>query len=79
MNIPFASKQFYGVFSAYKSAVWPMQLPLMALGVLAALLLVRQRSYSGVGISAVLTLLWACSYPAGGAVVRLFIPQQALP
>lgn len=38
MNIPFTSAEFYGVFSAYNTAVWPMQLPLMALGVLAVLL-----------------------------------------
>jgi Family of unknown function (DUF6064) len=58
MNIPFTAEQFYGVFSAYNAGVWPMQLLLMALGVLAVFLLVRSRSYSSVGISAILTLLW---------------------
>jgi Family of unknown function (DUF6064) len=58
MNIPFTVEQFYGVFSAYNAGVWPMQLLLMALGVLAVFLLVRPRSYSSVGISAILTLLW---------------------
>ena len=58
MNIPFTRAEFYGVFSAYNTAVWPMQLPLMALSVLAVLLLMRQRSYSSMGISAILTALW---------------------
>ena len=35
-----------------------MQLPLLALGVLAVVLLVMQRSYASVGISAILTVLW---------------------
>ncbi len=57
MNIPFTAVQFYGVFTAYNTAVWPMQLPLLALGVLAVVLLVRQRSYSSVGMAAILALL----------------------
>ena len=36
-----------------------MQLPVMALGVLAVVLLLRQRRYSSVGISAILTIFWA--------------------
>ncbi len=58
MNIPFTVTEFYDVFSAYNTAVWPMQLLLMALGVLAIVLLVRQRSYSSVGISVIITALW---------------------
>lgn len=58
MNIPFTSAEFYSVFSAYNMAVWPMQILLLALGVLAIVLLVRQRSYSSIGISAILTVLW---------------------
>lgn len=58
MNSPFTVAEFYGVFSAYNTAVWPAQLPLIALGVLAIVLLVRQRSYSNVGISAILAALW---------------------
>ena len=58
-NILFSTAEFYGVFSAYNAAVWPMQLPLMALGVLAVVLLVRQRGYLSVDISAILTILWA--------------------
>ncbi len=58
MTIPFTVEAFYGVFSAYNIAVWPMQLPLLALGVLAVVLLIRQRRYSSVGISVILTGLW---------------------
>lgn len=35
-----------------------MQLPLLTIGVLAVVLLARQRSYSSVGISAILAVLW---------------------
>ncbi len=35
-----------------------MQLPLLAVGLLAIVLLIRQRSYSGAGISAILMALW---------------------
>ena len=58
MTIPFTDEQFYGVFTAYNTTVWPMQFPLLALGVLALVLFVRQRSYSSVGISAILAALW---------------------
>ena len=58
MTIPFSVEQFYGVFTAYNVGVWPMQFPLLALGVLAIVFLVRQRSYSSAGISASLTALW---------------------
>ena len=58
MKIPFTSAEFYGVFSAYNMAVWPMQLPLLALGVLAVVLLISQRTNANVGISAILAFLW---------------------
>ena len=58
MTIPFTVDQFYSVFTAYNIGVWPMQFPLLALGVLALVFLVRQRSYSSVGISAILAALW---------------------
>ena len=58
MTIPFSVEQFYGVFTAYNTGVWPMQFPLLAFGVLAIVFLVRQRSYSSAGISAILAALW---------------------
>lgn len=59
MNIPFTVEQFYAVFTAYNTTVWPMQVALTALAVLALLLLTTQRSYARVGISCILTVLWA--------------------
>lgn len=58
MTIPFSVEQFYGVFTAYNNAVWPLQLPLLLLGLLAIVLVIRQRSYSGAAVSAILTVLW---------------------
>jgi hypothetical protein len=58
VTIPFTVEQFYGVFTAYNTGVWPMQLPLLALGVMAIVFFVQQRNYSSVGISAILTALW---------------------
>ena len=58
MNIPFTVEQFYGVFDAYNTAVWPMQLLLLTLGVVAVMWLTRQRGYSSIGISSILTALW---------------------
>ena len=59
MSIPFTSEGFYGVFSAYNLALWPAQVFLLGLGVIAIALLVLQRSYSSVGISGILAFLWA--------------------
>jgi Family of unknown function (DUF6064) len=59
VTIPFTTEAFYGVFKAYNTAVWPIQLLLLALGVLAVALLIRQPSYASVGISTILTVLWA--------------------
>jgi Family of unknown function (DUF6064) len=58
VTIPFTVEAFYRVFAAYNTAVWPTQLLLLLLGVIAIVLLVTQQSYSSVGISAVLTVLW---------------------
>jgi len=75
VNIPFTTAEFYGVFSAYNTAVWALQLPLMALGVLAIVLLVRQRSNSSRGISAILTLLWV--WQAFGLPLGFFHGDQS--
>ena len=59
MSIPFTSTQFYGVFTAYNTGLWPVQVFLLGLGVIAIALLVVQDRDSNVGISAVLMGLWA--------------------
>jgi Family of unknown function (DUF6064) len=58
VTIPFTAEAFYGVFTAYNTVVWPMQFALLALGLLAVMLLIRQPGYASVGISAILTILW---------------------
>ena len=58
MQPPFTTEPFYGVFSAYNTAVWPAQVFLLGLCLLAVALLIARRSYSGVGISGILAMLW---------------------
>lgn len=57
--LPFTSEQFFGVFGAYNEAVWPAQLVLLALAVLALVLVAFPRAWSGRTISAILAILWA--------------------
>ena len=59
MQLPFTSEQFYGVFSRYNTAVWPAQVMLVALAVVAVVLAAVPRRWSGAGISAILAFLWA--------------------
>lgn len=59
MVLPFTSDQFFGVFAAYNEAVWPAQLFLLALAVLALVLVAFPRTWSGRAISAILAFLWA--------------------
>ena len=59
MQLPFTVEQFYGVFSAYNMAIWPAQIFLPGLALIAIALLAAQRRFSGVGISGVLAFLWA--------------------
>ncbi|WP_296908106.1 DUF6064 family protein [Polaromonas sp.] len=59
MQIPFTVEQFYGVFSACNMAIWPAQIFLPGLALIAIALLAAQRRFSGVGISGILAFLWA--------------------
>lgn len=58
MNIPFTPEQFFAVFRTYNEALWPAQIVLLALAVTAIALIALQRSWSSVGVSAILALLW---------------------
>lgn len=58
MQLPFTAEQFLGAFRAYNTTLWPVQVFLLALAVLAVVLVMRPRSWSGVGVSAILTILW---------------------
>ena len=58
MQLPFTVEQFFGVFQAYNSAVWPAQIFLLALAALAVVFIALRRSWSGVAVSAILAVLW---------------------
>ena len=58
MQIPFTVEQFFGVFRAYNSAVWPVQILLLLLAALAVIFIALRRPWSGVAVSAILAVLW---------------------
>ena len=58
MQLPFTVEQFFGLFRAYNMAIWPAQIPLLLLAVLAILFIALQRPWSGVAVSAILAALW---------------------
>jgi hypothetical protein len=58
MELPFTAEQFFGVFRAYNTTLWPVQMFLLVLAGLAVVLVMWPRSWSGVGVSAILALLW---------------------
>ena len=58
MQLPFTVEQFFGVFEAYNSAVWPVQIVLLLLAALAVIFVALRRSWSGVAVSAILAVLW---------------------
>lgn len=59
MQLPFTIEQFFEVFHRYNEAVWPAQIVLVALAIVAVILVVFPRRWSGVCISAILSFLWA--------------------
>jgi hypothetical protein len=58
MNPPFSQSEFFAVFAAYNSAIWPVQLLLAGLGVLVVGVALRPRPWSGRVASWILALLW---------------------
>ena len=58
MQLPFTAEQFFGVFRAYNTTVWPIQVLLLALAGLAVVLVMWPYRWSGVGVSAILAFLW---------------------
>jgi hypothetical protein len=58
LNIPFTSKQFFDVFAAYNTAIWPAQVLAYVLGLLAVILAVRPRPGFGRMIAGLLALFW---------------------
>jgi hypothetical protein len=59
MQLPFTAAQFFDVFRAYNEAVWPAQVALHILALVALGLVFRPQPWSGVAVSAILALLWA--------------------
>jgi hypothetical protein len=59
MQLPFTVEQFFDVFRAYNTTVWPAQVLLLGLAVAAVVLVFVPRRWASVGISAILACLWA--------------------
>ena len=88
--MPFTPEQFFEVFSRYNNAVWPAQLALYALGVIAILLAIGDGTRRGQMGAAILAFLWlwvAIVYhlaffrainPAAGIFAALFAIQALL-
>jgi hypothetical protein len=57
MQLPFTEAQFFDVFSAYNTTLWPVQVLLLALGITAVALVFAPRRWSGATISAILAFL----------------------
>ncbi len=58
MSLPFTVEQFMGIFEKYNVAVWPMQIALVLIALLALFLSVRKFSYSDKTISIFLGFFW---------------------
>ena len=59
MQLPFTAEQFFDVFRAYNTTVWPAQVFLQVLAVAAVALVFFPRRWSSAAISAILACLWA--------------------
>ena len=59
MRLPFSVEQFFAVFVQYNTAVWPAQVVLLALGLIAVGFVFWPGARSGTIVSAILALLWA--------------------
>jgi len=58
MSLPFSVGQFLGIFEKYNLAVWPMQIVLVLMAVLALILSLKKISYSDKTISIILGFFW---------------------
>jgi hypothetical protein len=59
MEMPFTTLQFFGVFAAYNTTVWPAQVLLTGMAGAALALVFVPRRWSGAAISSLLSVLWA--------------------
>jgi len=68
MMLPFSRDEFFSVFERYNESVWPAQLLLTALAVIALVLALRRSKEGSRGVFAILGILWfwmALVYHAG--------------
>jgi hypothetical protein len=59
MDLPFSAEQFFEVFHRYNDGVWPAQILLTGIGLVAAFLAFRPRPGSDRFVAGTLALLWA--------------------
>lgn len=59
MQLPFSIEQFYNVFRAYNTAIWPAQVLLLSLALVAVVLVLARMNWSGMVISAILAFFWS--------------------
>jgi hypothetical protein len=72
MALPFSPEQFFAVFRRYNESVWPAQLALSGVGLLAAFFAFRPRPGSDRVVNAILVLLWA--WMGGVYHLHFFLP-----
>jgi hypothetical protein len=75
MQLPFTADEFFGVFREYNETLWPAQLFLLTLALVAIVLLLVPRRWSGAGVSAILAFLWlwlAVAYHLGPLPRKLY-------
>lgn len=58
MSLPFSRSEFFGVFAAYNTAIWPLQVVAALLGLTSIALLCRRTAWSGTAIAGVLSAFW---------------------
>ncbi|HZV42939.1 MAG TPA: DUF6064 family protein, partial [Saprospiraceae bacterium] len=58
MNLPFSSDQFFHVFREYNETVWPAQILLLALAIIAIVLTILLYRNAHATIGMILTFLW---------------------
>lgn len=79
MIMPFSRAEFFWVFARYNEAVWPAQIVLCALALVAAFLAFRRSSAGSRGANGILALLWLWMAVAYHAAFFASINPLAIP
>ena len=72
LEAPFTTVQFFAVFAAYNAAIWPLQILVDALGVVAAVAVWSSGSGATRVIAIALAIMWAIN---GAGYHLLFFPE----